>query len=318
MSRFVIRSARTGPPELHSELPVSGYTVGALSSVQGDEQFICANLDQPVKYRFSTEFNTGRCQPPRLDSDEHSPFLWVTAVVLQAHMPGERPRAGMLAFPVDLFYVVDLSLGADAFLDANKIDHVAVVEIDDATDAYEDDEDDDAAVNAEQADNPGSELPSTATPPVSPELFQQKLDDMVAALAALAGDPLGGDFVTPERADSEQLPPEQTPAFSLGEDILRYHTFDLKTGWVWRETTDPAELLYWIVDDIASSLAWRWAQKAPAYGAMTEREAKKTLWMPYWHILMHGLRPDWGTRTRATIRTLAAEIPHDASRRWDW
>jgi hypothetical protein len=74
-------------------------------------------------------------------------------------------------------------------------------------------------------------------------------------------------------------------------------------------TTDPDELLYWVVDEIARGLAWTWAQNAPAYAAMSPQQARKTLWLPCWHILIHGLRPDWSKRTRETIRTLAQGFP---------
>jgi hypothetical protein len=46
--------------------------------------------------------------------------------------------------------------------------------------------------------------------------------------------------------------------------------------------------------------------KRAAYTAMSDDRARRTLWMPYWHILMHALRPGGGgSRTRDTIRAIA-------------
>jgi hypothetical protein len=132
---------------------------------------------------------------------------------------------------------------------------------------------------------------------------------MTAALASLIGEQLAGNVVTPRRVESDTGPLDGMPAYSLGTDVLHYQTWDPIHGCVGRETADPDELRYWIVDDIASGLAWRWAQTAPSYAAMSEQRALRTRWMSFWRILMHALRPDWGRRTRETIRVLAQSNP---------
>jgi hypothetical protein len=64
----------------------------------------------------------------------------------------------------------------------------------------------------------------------------------------------------------------------------------------WRSTADPDELLYWIVDDVARSVAWAWAQRAPSARTMTTGQAQSILAMPLWHNLVNALNIDWGTR----------------------
>ena len=139
--------------------------------------------------------------------------------------------------------------------------------------------------------------------------FQPVLDQMTATLADLAGKHLSGDAMVPQRIEPGDELSEDTPTYSLHADALHYRTWHPLHGWVQRETTDPDELLYWIVDDVASSIAWRWAQRAPAFADMDQHRAARTLWMPYWHVLMYALRPEWGRRTRESIQLLAQDNP---------
>jgi hypothetical protein len=320
VSRFVIRRARPGPPELNGQLPVSAFTVDSRTDPQGKGTYFYADLTQPLKYRFPPHSNASRCPPDQLDHDEQGPFTWVTAIVFAAHNLGEQPSFGMREFAVDLAYVVDPSLAQDAILDWAKVDFVGLAEIDDADDP------DGPATAAEgfadptdtavSHDPPIIDEPVPAALLVSSEDFEREVDSATAALAALVGDPLGRTVVAPQRLYSHQDPIDGTEAaYRLGSDVLQYHGWDPQRGRSWWDTTSPDELLYWIVDEIASRLAWRWAQRTPAYSSVNEHQALRTLWMPYWHMLMHALRPEWGSRTRAAIRDLAAADRHPSATR---
>lgn len=305
MPRFAIRRLQTGPDELRAQLPITGHTVDRRTNPHGTGEFFYSRLDQRLKHRFSRESNAARVAGERADRDDRGPFVWVSAVILSAYAPGEQLHVGMREFAVDLAYVVDSSLSEDSVMDPARVDYVGVVEIDDDVDN----------LDAPAPRTNGIHLASTTSPPrvvvplVSPNAFQPELDQMTAALASLAGERYGGDAVVPQRIESGAEPIDGVPTYSLDVDALRYRTWDPLHGWVLRETTDAEALLYWIVDDMASGIAWRWAQHAPAFAEMGEYHAVRTLWMPYWHILVYGLRPDWGRRTRESIRALAQGNP---------
>lgn len=338
MSRFVIQVVRAGPPELRDHLPIYGHTLDIRPGPQRDDEFFYASLDQPLKYRYPADFDITRCGAERLDTDELGPFLWITSVALHAHFPGEAPHFGMRGFPVDLNYVVDESLADDTYLDIFKIDRVGIVEIDDATNVEDarvtesapvdsgrvDSGPVDSAPDAEVLDDEwaAAELPTAITTPepavpahpptaepvqplAAPDEFDRDVADIASQLGRLAGN-RGDRVVTPERVLAGQPPVHGRPTYCIGPDTLRYHREDQTAGWESRETADPDELLYWIADDIASALAWDWAHAAPARNVLSDGEVRRTLWMPYWHIIMHGLRRDWSARTRARIRTLAS------------
>ena len=298
MPRFAIRRLQKGPEELRAQLPITGHTVDRRTNPHGQGEFFYARLDQRLKYRFPRESNAARSAAERADRDDRGPFVWVSAVILSAYTPGQQLHFGMRDFAVDLAYVVDPSLADDSFMDPARVDYAGVVEIDDNVDDVEA-----SPVNGNHATT--TIAPEIAAPLVSPTDFQLALDKMTAALTALTGKQSVGDAVVPQRIESDDEPIDGTPTYSLDADALRYRTWDPLHGWVLRETTDSEELLYWIVDDVASSIAWRWAQQAPAFAQMDEHRALRTLWMPYWHVLMYALRPEWGRRTRESIRRLA-------------
>jgi len=299
VSGFVIRRVRTGPDELRVCLPIFGCTRDQHAGPNGTGDFIYASLNTPVKHRFAGGFATARRQPERLDHDEHGTFLWVSDVVMRAHVPGVRPYFGMRDFAVDLAYVVDPSLREDGVFDATKVEFVGVVEIDATEDAH--------WPRSSAAPDAAPAEPAPRLKPVGE--FEQRVDDIAAALAVLAGQQVGNHIAVPKQIGPHDEPPEGIPSYRIG-DVLRYHTLDPISGWMWRETTDPEELLYWIADDIAAGIAWRWAQRAPASGTMRRQDALWNLAMPYWRLLMRGLRMDWGNRmTRERYETFTQATP---------
>lgn len=291
MSTFVIRNVQEGPQELRAQLPRTASTLRCLTDHDGRGEFWCAQLEEPLKYRINADFDTRRCQPEFLGHDETGPFVWIQIIVVQARGEG-RLHAGMRHLPVDLSYVVDLTLGQDPVLDPAKIATVAVVDIDDA--------DPDAA-----APTPEPQPEAEHLEPVSAEDFSVQLNQLVAVLATLTGQHPGLDGV-PEPVEARRGHGRRV--YDLGSTPLRYYTYNRTVRrWQWRITSDPDELLYWILEEIASGLAWAWAQKAPSYKTMDERRAREVLWMPQWQSLMTALNVEWGNRTGDRIRALRSE-----------
>ena len=111
--------------------PSPGTSSTAAPTPTGHGEFFYAQLDQRLKYRFRPESNAARAGGEDTDRDDRGPFLWVSAVILSAHHPGQQPHSGMRDFAVDLAYVVDPTLAKDSFMDPARVDYVGVVEIDD-------------------------------------------------------------------------------------------------------------------------------------------------------------------------------------------
>ncbi len=70
-------------------------------------------------------------------------------------------------------------------------------------------------------------------------------------------------------------------------------------------TADPEEALYWMVDDVARSLAWSWAQRTPASRTMDRDQVKWLLAVPMWLTLVTALDGgEWARKTRGRISEL--------------
>ena len=282
MSKFIIRSALSGPADLIAAVPLRATTLRCLPDTNGQGEFWCARMEEPLKYRVGTEFDTRRCQPEFLGRDEQGQFLWIQIVVVSGR-GDNRLRPGMRGMAVDLAYVVDHTLGQDSVLDRAKIENIAVVHIDD-------DIGDDV------------EPPRSTVERFSAEEFNMQLLKLVAALATLTGHHPGLDDV-PEPIESRRGRCRRV--YDLRSDSLRYYTFDRVTRkWSWHTTTDPDELLYWILEDVADVLARQWAQKAPSFKTMAQPQARAMLWMPQWQCLMTALNVEWGKRTGEQISAL--------------
>ncbi|MGK2882169.1 MAG: hypothetical protein ACSLE6_15650, partial [Mycobacterium sp.] len=266
---------------------------------RGVRDFIYAVLDRPVMYRLPAQFDGRRHRSEDVESDDQGPFLWVSAVTLRSYGSRENPYPGMRDFAVDLAYVIDPTLEYDEHLELRKVAPVAVVEIDDAGDARP------PVISAPSGGSASTTHLLTAEP------FRQELEVVAVALAAIAGEPVD-DVVTPSRLESPDDPAAGRAAYLFGGELLRYHGWDPIEGWVWRETDDPGELLYWIVNDIAGTLAWQWAQLQPEFAVLDGEAALGQLWLPRWQFLVNSLRTDWGRRTATAIDAL-----WHGDREWD-
>lgn len=128
---------------------------------------------------------------------------------------------------------------------------------------------------------------------ISDTEFSQLLDDWVAKLTAVAG-------------EKPRYIPEPDGVHSTGifyhiaPDKLSYQAVrDSERLWT-RTTTDPDELVYWIISDTASAIA-RSRNRESAAGRY------RPPWVVDWHALMHALSPAWGLRTQARIDAMTRE-----------
>ncbi|MDA0250713.1 MAG: hypothetical protein O2892_07640 [Actinomycetota bacterium] len=126
MSRFTIGAPRAdhygATEQLADALPAAGETVDILADNTGAGPWFYAVLDEPLKYRTSAGD----------EYDGAGPFTWVTDVVFRPHNPGDQPSFGMRDFPVDLAVVLDPHMRESQVVELDRIDFIAVVEIDDA------------------------------------------------------------------------------------------------------------------------------------------------------------------------------------------
>ncbi|MBU8820313.1 immunity 63 family protein [Mycolicibacterium goodii] len=273
VSAFSIRELRAGPVELRRVLPATARVLRKLTGPRGRGELFCARLEQPVKYLLPADFDTRRCQREFLGYEESSPFLWVHIIVVAAHNPGERLHGGMTRFPVDIAYVVDLTLGQDTTLDPAKVDYVAIAEVDDSSE------------NVRKSD------------------IAESINAIASSLSSLSGLDPGSNAPRPLGAgalsDGQRL-------YELGA-VFRYYSDD-GTGWSWRLTGDLDEFLYWIADDIARELAWQWAQRAPSFAELDDVQRRALLWVPQWCALMTALNPRWGQRRNRALQQGPTEM----------
>ena len=172
---------------------------------------------------------------------------------------------------VDLACVVDPSLGYETTFDSSKVDWVATAPLDCADAEVSNTAQSDREARPKPQALPG---PYTPTPPepgappppierlaeegreVSAEQFEHALDNAIATLANLSGTPRD-DIPRPQEVKARKHSPSRVqggaPSYSFKGNELRYGTADLIRGTVWESTTDPAEALYWMVNDVARS-----------------------------------------------------------------
>ena len=128
---FVVREVISGPRELAEVAPAQAVTLACLAGSDGEGQFWCGQLEQPVKHRIGQTVDTGRYHADYLDRDEFGPFVWTYYIALQTH-DAVTFSADAHSVVVDLAYVIDPSLGYDTTFDSSKVDWVATATVDGA------------------------------------------------------------------------------------------------------------------------------------------------------------------------------------------
>lgn len=134
--------------------------------------------------------------------------------------------------------------------------------------------------------------------------LREKIGEYVTALSHLAGEIAVTDIPVPTELEKGQPPSQSAPQYVVDGNQLWYHTRHPKQGPIWKSTTERDELVYWCIDDVARSLAWRWTQQALTFKKMSTAMAQRTLWAPYWQLLMSALNSNWGAHTGRNIRSL--------------
>lgn len=319
---FVVREIIDGPTDLEEAVPARAVTRSCLAGPDGDGEFWCAQLEQPVKHRIGQAVDPHRYHGDYLDQDELGPFFWTYYIAIQTResVPFGPSSHGVV---VNLAYIIDPSLGYGTTFDSTKVDWVATATVDAA--------DTDVVTEPQPQPHPHPEPqpdPQRYTPPphahaerpllprgqladkgteVTVEQFGYAIDSALTTMADLTGTS-STDIARPQEVKARKHSPsrfrDKGPAYSFHGNELRYSTVDPIRGPVWNSTTDPEEALYWIVNDAARSMAWTWAHRAPASRTMSARQVQWLLAMPMWLSLVTALDTKWGARTRATISEL--------------
>jgi hypothetical protein len=312
--RFVVREIITGPRELAEAVPAQAVTLACLAGADGDSEVWCAQLEQPVKHRIDPTGAPDRYHADYLDRDDDGPFVWTYYIAVQTHN-AVTFGPGAHSVVVDLAYVVDPSLGYETVFDSSKVDWVATVTVDGG----------EAEVLPEPVPPPREPEPSAPKPrpepaapapveqlaadgpQITPEQFSQALDGALATLGTLTGT-LPLDIPRPREVKARKHSPNryrgECPSYSFQSNEVLYHTVDPLRGPAWESTTDPGEALYWMVDDVARSVAWTWARRTPAARTMNDDQVQWLLAAPMWLTLITALDPSWAGKTRARISAL--------------
>ncbi|MEB3022977.1 MULTISPECIES: hypothetical protein [Mycolicibacter] len=294
--QFDIRELTDGPADLRDQLPVTLNALSLLYDTAGHQQYWCTQLEHPVQYHFPPESRPRGLAPQFVAEDEEGPFLWVYVLVLTSHDSSDL-QVGADNAAVDIGYVTDLSLGSDTVFDGDKVRWIAqgLVSV------YGDDD----------QPSPDTSAPaSVGNPPTSGatgelgNYIDSHVRHYITQLAGLAGTQFSDDIPQAVPLSDGQAPPADRPSYTLEGTLLRYHSLDASSGdWGWRTTEDPDELVYWILDDLVRSLAYRWANTTPAAAQLDEQGINRLLWIPYWLTLLAALNPEWHTTTEAAIHS---------------
>lgn len=84
--------------------------------------------------------------------------------------------------------------------------------------------------------------------------------------------------------------------YTLDSDMLLYRSAGLDGRAGERTTGSCAELIYWIIDDLARELAVSWTRRTPVYLA-DDDEDTAALMVGRWRNIMAALSSEWGRRT---------------------
>lgn len=114
--------------------------------------------------------------------------------------------------------------------------------------------------------------------------IRAQLSIWIARLTVVAGErPRGAPLEIPSTLAQ--------PGYCLDQDQLIYRPTDQPAV----STHNEDELLYWIVSDVARSLARLWVRRAPSYRGDGD-ERSRTLLHQRWWTMMSALSTDWGDR----------------------
>ncbi|UCN12864.1 MULTISPECIES: hypothetical protein [Mycobacterium avium complex (MAC)] len=299
--------------ELRDAMATEALVLNSMATVDGQTVW-CAQLVEPVQLRIGWD-DRDRYDPAYVGEDNAGAFLWTFFVTIHPHIAGSF-TAGARGVVADLAFVVDASLSSDPYFDPGKVRWAATVVVDAARSSpplpVNGDRDrmshpslspeHPTGVPHDRSGNDGSHDGRSRTAgEVSAEEFRLALEGAISRLAAMTGTPVG-DVPRPREVKARKHSRHRGsgPTYSIGREV-RYHTADPMHGLIWKESDDPDEALYWLVDDIARSLALGWARRAPAAAVMNSQQVLWSLAIPMWQTLMTALDTRWEPRTRSRI-----------------
>lgn len=322
---FTIRSAGGADHGLSVDSPITATELSLIAGDSTHTEYCCVLVEPPIKHRI-TAADITRYEREYCDRDDEGDFFMVHIAVLGTRSPHDALVPGARGVRVDIAYVVDLSLEEDSELDPAKVTWMgpALVDVADDTpaDAGMDTPEgqgsaDDAPSAPSSSFSPPSSPQAAGTPPGGPaeparpageigssEWIRLQLDVRIGMLGRLAGEVALSQVPVPTELAKGEPQSTTEPQYVIDGNQFWYHTRDPQEGFVWKTTTNPNELIYWCVDDVARGLAWRWTQQAPTYKTMSPAVAQRTLWAPYWQLLMNALDTKWGAITGRNIRRL--------------
>lgn len=95
------------------------------------------------------------------------------------------------------------------------------------------------------------------------------------------------------------------PFFRVEGDLLVYAARERGRETMRQETSDPDELVFWVISDVARELAIDREARRRRRGRDGRRQ-----WFADWEARMRRLRPDWGDRVHAHVEDVLRRSPY--------
>lgn len=314
-------SERTPNPWLQ-QLPVEGIVLNRVIAPTGRQWWFVV-LDSPLLHRLPAGADLSRYPAEYVMRHDGADCFWAYALLVATADRNDPILLGATDHLVDVAVVADLSVREDVEIDSNKIDLVGqgLVEVGLSTPADTDATAGEAtspvttppravpAASAQRALAPAVPIDANRTTPVvtgtrDARWVLAEIQRHGKLLRPLVGEVAMSEIPVPEALPKGVVPTLEIPQFVADGTHYGYYSPHPRDGYTWRTTTDPHELVYWCVDDMARFLAWRWAQRAPSFVVMPRAVAQRVLWAPYWQVLMTAVDPQWGARTGRAVREL--------------
>lgn len=319
---IVLTPSERTPAQWHQQLPTEGIVLNRVIATTGRQWWFVV-LDSPLLHRLPAGADLSRYPAEYVMRHDGADSFWAYALLVATADRKDPILLGATSHLVDVAVVADLSVREDVELDSAKIDLVGqgLVEVGLSTPAQTATAEGEstspvtatpAAVHAAaplHVPAPASPIDANRTTPVVTEARDARwvlaeIQRYRKLLRPLVGEVAMSEIPIPEALPKGVVPTLEFPQFIADGTDYGYYSPHPRDGYTWRTTTDPHELVYWCVDDMARFLAWRWAQRAPSFVMMPRAVAQRVLWAPYWQVLMTAVDSQWGARTGRAVREL--------------
>lgn len=320
---IVLTSSDRTPALWHQQLPNEGIVLNRVLAPTGRQWWFVV-LDSPLLHRLPAGADLSRYPAEYLTRHDGADCFWAYALLVATARRDDPILLGATGHRVDVAVVADVSVREDVEIDDTKIDYVGQALIDVGLTAAAETDGIAAESTTPVHPSPGAEpavpLQHAAAAPDA-AVDENRTHPVVTAshdvrwvlseikryaklLRPLVGDVAMSEIPVPEALPKGVVPTLEYPQFVADGTHYGYYSPHPRDGYTWRTTSDPNELVYWCVDDMARFLAWRWAQRAPSFVLMPKAVAQRVLWAPYWQVLMTAVDPQWGARTGRSVREL--------------